>query len=225
MADYLIQESTLDAIARAINDKAGTQVAMTPAQMVTAIGNISGGGGTIAHGVKAESIDSNGNATEITVIGDVIYIPCARNTSALTKVNAPDAVNIIGSALRDLTNTNMSPLTLPKVEYMSGSDGIYNCFFPQIYLPLLNTNQATASTTGQIYDTKLTHIEIGSIGHPVIMQFNTNFLRGNSQSFDCVIFTDKTTLSEAQALFSGAPWSGTNATMIYKNSVTGEVLT
>lgn len=43
MADYLIQESTLDAIARAINDKAGTQVAMTPAQMVTAIGSISGG--------------------------------------------------------------------------------------------------------------------------------------------------------------------------------------
>lgn len=45
MADYLIQESTLDAIVRAINDKAGTQVTMTPAQMVTAIGNISGGGG------------------------------------------------------------------------------------------------------------------------------------------------------------------------------------
>lgn len=44
MADYLIQESTLDSIVRAINDKAGTQVAMTPAQMVTAIAAISGGG-------------------------------------------------------------------------------------------------------------------------------------------------------------------------------------
>ena len=45
MADYLIQESTLDAIVRAINDKAGTQVTMTPAQMVTAISNIPSGSG------------------------------------------------------------------------------------------------------------------------------------------------------------------------------------
>ena len=43
MADYLIQESTLDAIADAINAKTGGSSAMTPAQMVTAIGNISGG--------------------------------------------------------------------------------------------------------------------------------------------------------------------------------------
>lgn len=43
MADYLIQESTLDAIADAINAKTGGSSAMTPAQMVTAIGSISGG--------------------------------------------------------------------------------------------------------------------------------------------------------------------------------------
>ena len=43
MADYLIQESTLDAIADAINAKTGGSSAMTPAQMVTAIGTILGG--------------------------------------------------------------------------------------------------------------------------------------------------------------------------------------
>lgn len=41
MAEYLIQSETLDAIAEAINQKAGTQNTMTPAQMVTAIGTIS----------------------------------------------------------------------------------------------------------------------------------------------------------------------------------------
>ena len=45
MAEYLIQDTTLDAIADAINTKLDTSVAMTPAQMVTAIGSISGGGG------------------------------------------------------------------------------------------------------------------------------------------------------------------------------------
>lgn len=46
MNDYLIHESTLDSIVRAINNKAGTQVAMTPAQMVTAIAAIPSGGGS-----------------------------------------------------------------------------------------------------------------------------------------------------------------------------------
>lgn len=45
MAEYLIQDTTLDAIADAINAKTGGSTAMTPAQMVTAIGTISGGGG------------------------------------------------------------------------------------------------------------------------------------------------------------------------------------
>lgn len=225
MAEYRIQGTTLDAIADAINAKTGGSSAMTPAEMVTEIGSISGGE-TIEHGIKAEAINSNGYATEITVIGDIIYYPCARSSSSLAKVNAPDAVCVVGDALRDLTNANMSPLTLPKAEYMSGVNGIYNCFFPQIYLPLFHTNPANAtSSAGQIYDTKLTYIEFGSIGHPVIKRFNINFFRGNSQAFDCVIFTEKTTFAEAQALFYGAPWSATNATIIYKNSVTGEVLT
>lgn len=45
MSEFLIQSETLDAIADAINAKTGGTSAMTPAQMVTAIGNISGGGG------------------------------------------------------------------------------------------------------------------------------------------------------------------------------------
>ena len=45
MADYLIQDTTLDAIANAINAKTGGSSAMTPAQMVTAIAAIPSGGG------------------------------------------------------------------------------------------------------------------------------------------------------------------------------------
>lgn len=45
MAEYLIQSETLDDIADAINAKTGGSSAMTPAQMVTAIGSISGGSG------------------------------------------------------------------------------------------------------------------------------------------------------------------------------------
>ncbi len=47
MAEYLIQGETLDDIADAINAKTGGSSAMTPAQMVTAIGTISSGGGSL----------------------------------------------------------------------------------------------------------------------------------------------------------------------------------
>ena len=45
MAEYLIQSETLDDIADAINAKTGGSSAMTPAEIVTAIGSISSGGG------------------------------------------------------------------------------------------------------------------------------------------------------------------------------------
>ena len=71
MADYLIQDTTLDAIADAINAKTGGSSAMTPAQMVTAIGTIAGGGGlqyetgTLTTTGNKFSISHNLNTTKV----------------------------------------------------------------------------------------------------------------------------------------------------------------
>lgn len=46
MAVYTIQDTTLTAIADAINAKTGGSSAMSPAQMATAIANIPSGGGS-----------------------------------------------------------------------------------------------------------------------------------------------------------------------------------
>lgn len=46
MSEYLIQDTTLDAIANAINAKTGGSSAMTPVEMVTAIAAIPSGGGS-----------------------------------------------------------------------------------------------------------------------------------------------------------------------------------
>ena len=64
MAEYLIQDTTLDDIADAINAKTGGSSAMTPAQMVTAIGNIPSGT-TITDGIVIKARDASGCATEI----------------------------------------------------------------------------------------------------------------------------------------------------------------
>ena len=83
MADYLIQDSTLDAIADAINAKTGGSAAMTPAQMVTAIGNIpSGGGGgaptvTVTIAQAASTVTGTYTALKdacVLAVGDVPFI-------------------------------------------------------------------------------------------------------------------------------------------------------
>ena len=72
MADYLIQDTTLDAIADAINAKTGGAGALTPAQMVTEIGNIPSGGATITDGVVYTDFNSDGTVKEADFHGAVV---------------------------------------------------------------------------------------------------------------------------------------------------------
>lgn len=55
MAEYLIQDTTLDAIANAINAKTGGSSAMTPAEMVMEIAAIPSGGGSSGYAKKTGS--------------------------------------------------------------------------------------------------------------------------------------------------------------------------
>lgn len=63
MAEYLIQSGTLDDIADAINAKTGGSSAMTPAQMVTAIGSISGGGSGLQFAAGTVTLAAAGTIT------------------------------------------------------------------------------------------------------------------------------------------------------------------
>lgn len=69
MADYIIQGSTLDAIADAINAKTGGSSAMTPAEMVTEIGNIPTGSSGVSW-VDIASYTAPSDVSEIVVSGD-----------------------------------------------------------------------------------------------------------------------------------------------------------
>ena len=65
MAEYLIQDTTLDAIADAINAKTGNSNAMTPAEMVTAIGSISGGSDITPYFTVAGEVTPTADSTSL----------------------------------------------------------------------------------------------------------------------------------------------------------------
>ena len=67
MAEYLIQDTTLDAIADAINAKTGGSSAMTPAQMVTEIGSIPSGGGGGLQLLASGSYTNASTTTAVTI--------------------------------------------------------------------------------------------------------------------------------------------------------------
>ena len=69
MAEYLIQDTSLEAIADAINAKTGGSSAMTPAEMAAAIESISGGGGGVQSASGEITLASSDSNTNITVSG------------------------------------------------------------------------------------------------------------------------------------------------------------
>ena len=85
MADYIIQGGTLDAIAEAINQKAGTQSSMTPAQMVTAIGAIPSGGGGGSANTKITIVSPTSTITQFLALLPSGHETEGFSATALTK--------------------------------------------------------------------------------------------------------------------------------------------
>lgn len=127
MAEYLIQDTTLDAIADAINAKTGGSSAMTPAQMVTAIGTISGGGGsftfnparTVSNNSAPDSLQSILDAVQLN-IGDVPFFAAwldgdKPTNFATTLLYIPSGWKCGGSALTTAfaTGTRSGNLSTP----------------------------------------------------------------------------------------------------------------
>ena len=78
--------------------------------------------------------------------------------------------------------------------------------------------------------TALKRMQLGSIGFPISQMVE---VAGNMPFAGCTnpqlvieIYCNYATLSELpQALTKGSPWGATNATIVYRNSTTGEVIT
>lgn len=93
MSEYLIQSETLDDIVDAINAKTGGTSAMTPAEMVTAIGTISGGEATFEQYLKNTIGDYSND--EVT---DINGYACYRFGGGIRNLRLPNVTSIGNSA-------------------------------------------------------------------------------------------------------------------------------
>lgn len=72
---------------------------------------------------------------------------------------------------------------------------------------------------------KLKTFQLGSIGYPVtsISQLAMRFM--TQSDLTITVYVDASSIADAPSgVTNGAPWGATNATIIYRNSTTGEIL-
>lgn len=69
-------------------------------------------------------------------------------------------------------------------------------------------------------------VQLGSAGHPVATIGSLCFYNCTQPALTVTVYVDASTLAEiSESVIGNAPWGATNATIIYRNSVTGEVIT
>lgn len=120
----------------------------------------------------------------------------------LTEWNPTSAVNIplAGGSITDtFRSTSLETLLLPKLQY----GGHY----------------WARNATG------LKTVQLGSIGYPVVIGLGYFFYGCEQGDLTITVYVNALTIEEANAIVVGAPWRATNATIVYRNSTTGEVIT
>lgn len=146
MSEYLIQESTLVEIASAIRSKTGSSQSFTPAQMVSAIMSISGGGSAADdYTVKVPEYDANNMFTNNSSIINVNIIPPCSFISSnrfygdtiILSAIFPSASYIGESAFaycETIESINASSCTI------IGSNAFYECSsLASVYFPVCST--------------------------------------------------------------------------------------
>lgn len=238
MSTYFVQGSTMDAIADAINAKTGGSSAMTPAQMVTAIGTISGGGAAITDGIVVTARDSGGYATAATLYGTVVQPQqfwnrvatdgTWKNLSALTF--ADSVVEVKGNAFAYCYA--LESISLPSVNTIRGGaflgSGLISAIFPE----LSSAESSAFMSCGKLQTIslpKLTNLQgqllrgcsamqtsqIGSVGYTVTAS-QSNAFQGCTQTG--LTITIYTTGTYVDTLVSSIRNGATNATIIFKAS-------
>lgn len=237
MADYIIQSETLDNIANAINAKTGGASAMTPAQMVTAIGSISGGA-SITDGIVITARDANEYATAATLYGTVVQPQQFYNRTTtdgawknLTSLSFADTVTKISANAfyncAALTTLDFSSVTTID-QNGCGNIGIANASLPNLTSAGSNAFIACPSLTTMSLPkltsinsallrscTSLTTVQLGSIGYSVTSLANTAFQNDTQNNLTITIFTNG---SYADTAVANARNGATNATIIIKAS-------
>lgn len=193
----------LKAIADAIRGKTGKTDGLTLDQMPTEIEGIQSGGGEFYFTPYGVGYTPNMVLDCTTIVSPAWKGADKIKSLELTEWNPTSATTTMGEgngSLNDVFGYNsLETLLLPKVQY-----------------------------TGHYWvrgSTNLKTVQLGSVGFPVNAVGSLCFKDCTQTGLTITVYVDATTLADAKTKTGAPPWGATNATIIYRNSITGEVIT
>lgn len=207
MARVFVNDTTLTDIADAIREKNGTEDTYKPSQMADAVRGIESGGIEVFNNADGALYTKHMKLTNVYLKDSDIAIM----TSKYRSCENLETVEISGQAIG--ANTNITPTSV-----------FSNCK----KLSCVIIDNITKYGHYCFQDcTALRNVILGSIGIPVVSMASAYIFRYCTQDFlEITIYVDATTLANIPTdVTKNAPWGATNATIIYSNSTTGEVIT
>ena len=161
--------------------------------------------------------------------GDVIfYTPQGSGYKANTELSVVQVLPAMYNAATELVSlklTNWNPTSNSNLGLWSGN--LRN--FTQLCSKLTTVTLPKAQYLTKYFChecTALNTVQLGSIGYPVTSIDALAFDGCSNEGITFTIYVDAATLADIPAAVSGnSPFGAVNATIIYKNSTTGEVIT
>ena len=206
MSEYLIQDTTLTAIADAIREKTGGTDQMTPDQMATEISNIQASGGgddSSLKGIIERTVTNPTLPGDLTKIGNyVFYYYTSLNLACL-----PEGITSIGDYAFAYCK-NLALTSLPAGITIIGMDAFHNC-----------TNLALTSLPAGITIVNNNSFN-GCTGLTSITFEGTPTEKIASNAFKGCTNLTSINVPWAEGAVANAPWGATNATINY--NYTGE---
>ena len=207
MARVFVNDSTLTDIANAIREKNGTEKTYKPSQMADAVRAIQSGG-----------IEVFNNA----------------DGSLYTKHMKLTNVYLKDSEISNINNKYRNCENLETVEISGQAIGANTIVTPtSVFANCKNLTSAIINNFTKYGHywfrdcTSLKTVKLGSIGiHVLSIGSAYLFMNCKQTDLEITIYVDATTLADIPTdVTTNAPWGATNATIIYRNSTTGEVIT
>lgn len=199
----------LKAIADAIRGKTGKTEGLTLDQMPEEIAGIETGGG--------------GEQKIYTAPSGAMYTPIYDNGSAVPTNAYQWAANLFRGAekIEEVTLRGWENISADRNDEVISASSAKKLFMPDFKASGLGYSYSNSYICTNCKE--LVEIVLGSVGCGVVGTMYANAFSGCSNSgLTITVYTTAEILADVP---SGAPWGATNATIIYRNSTTGEVIT
>lgn len=196
MADYVrVPETDWQDICDAVRGKTGETAQMVSSEVAPAIEGITGDGEVLYYTTGEIYVEHVVVPDSITVLKNAAY-----NIPGIKSVYAPNVTELQGHYVFGQAWNTMEEIICPKLQFMGAA---YWC------------NGGRLKT-----------VQIGSVGYPVSgMTYGKGFDNNRREDLVITIYVDATTLAEVPTdITDYAPFGAVNATIVYRNSTTGEVI-